>query len=704
MCNLTIPEADNPPWYVPDVTGGHPKAKMIQICEAALSARGLPEEYWERYRYELSVLSTSPAILNSYLVTYDVVGFCRDNNIPVAARGSMAGSLISWLMDITLEDPIKWALSFSRAVNPARPSIPDFDLDVSSIRRPEILEYLREKYNDNIPIAAYSHYGPKGALKKVFRMEGLREFKDINEITKLLPDGWPEGDGAPRYDPKSKRYIGTDPWWDNIPEQYRNYVGIYKGVYSTLSAHPSGIIISGKERELKYELPLQWIASSKQLVSAYDMYTLKKMGLYKLDLLGLRTIDQLDYMERLSGAKLPDDNYDDPDVLWAFRDSLLAEIFQMDGWACRHALNVIQGAQTFEDLIAVNSLARPGSKDFLPFYRTGNESLITEYPLLQEVLGPTRGLILYQEQVMEIARILADFDDAEQDDIKESIKYFNHDNWSKTIEPKFQAGAEAKGINPTNILESISKMANYTYNRAHAMTYAAIAYKMMWYKVYYPAVYYAAVYDGTEDKQRLILESHQFKVKWHPADVNNSESSTVIRNGEIYLGLSSIKGVGPAACKELIRIRPFTSVEDLTARVEKKRCNNAVITKLQDAFAFSSLGVRGKLSTFQENFGFNYRYMDHELVQKIYGMNGPGQIAGFISNLRSIIITKSGKNEGKEMCITSLLNSSGTTKCVMFPDTWNKARGKLYTGQAIIFKGEYQVSGDFIVSGGEEIE
>jgi DNA polymerase III subunit alpha len=733
MCNVHISEADNPVWYVPDITGGNPKAKMTQICEAALNDKNLSEEYWERYRYELDVLSTSPAILNSYLVTYDVVGFCTNNGIPVAARGSMAGSLISWLMDITLEDPIKWKLSFNRAVNPARPSIPDFDLDVSSARRPEIIAYLKERFSENIPISSYSHYGPRGALRKILRMEGIREFKDIDILSKSLPNAWPiryklifnEETGNYEYPPTveedlakqettvevggangqdhESEHIRPD-WLYEIPKNYWNYIAIFEGLYSSLSAHPSGILVSGEDRELEHEIPMQWIASSKQLTSAYDMYTLKKLGLYKLDVLGLKTLDQLAYMENVTGEKVPDDNYDDPRVLAGFGVGLLAEIFQMDGNACRSVIKQIHGIETFEDMIAANTLARPGSAVFTKYYRSGFESLLREYPDLQGILGPTNGLILYQEQVMDIARVLADFNDQEQDDIKEAIKYFRHEVWTRTIEPRFRKGAQAKGVDPEHILQAISRMASYTYNRAHAMTYAAIAYKMMWYKIYYPAIYYAAVYDGTEDKSKLLLESHHFKVKWHPADVNTSEANTIIREGEIYLGLSSIKGVGPAACEALAKARPFTDIDDLKARVEKKRCNSSVITKLQESFACASLGVQGRYNTFQDNFGFNYRFMDHKLVEGIYGWNSSNQIAGFVTSYRSLTIKEGKRNAGQEMCMLEVINSFGKTKCVMFPEVWKRAKGNIYNGIAIMFQGNYQVDGSFIVAHGAEIE
>lgn len=725
-CDIVIPEADKVNWYVPDITGGFPKEKIIRLCEAHLSARDFGPEYWERYHYELGVLSTSAAILNSYLVASDVIEWCAERNIPIAARGSMAGSLISFLMGITLEDPIKYNLSFSRAVNPARPSIPDFDLDVSSLHRASVLEYLSQRYAGNIPICAYTHYGPKGALRKVLRMEGLRDQINTNELCKTLPDDWPV-EAKMFWDPTIKHFNyksdlpddgkkivetgGSDgrarisnrfspKWLESIPENYIDYINIYEGLYSSMSVHPSGVLISGPERQLEHEVPLQYIASTKILASAYDMYSLKKIGLFKLDVLGLRTLDQLEFMEKVSGTRLPNDDYDEPEVLAAFGADLLAEIFQMDGYACRNVIRDIRGIESFEDIIAANTLARPGCAQFTPFYRSGFEGLIREYPPISDVLKPTNGLILYQEQVMEIARLLADFDDAEQDDVKEAIKYFQHTVWDGTITPKFKERCEAKGYNATNILSAMAKMASYTYNRAHAMTYAAIAYKMMWYKIHFPSVYYAGVFDAADDKAKLILESHFFKVKWEMPNVNTSARGTTIQGNSILLGLGSINGVGPAAFDALEAARPFTSKEDLMARVERRKCNIKVITALQNAYALSEFGDLGTPTGFQESYGFSLSFLSIEKAQELEAWqkeNPAFRLGGFVTDFRVSNIRTPGPNHGKEMCRVNIVNISGSKQAICFPDIWKKLRGTIYKGAAVIMGGSYQTNGDFIV-------
>lgn len=697
-CNIVIPEADSLSWYVPDITNGQPYQRVRSLCEYRL--KDAPTAYRQRFEYEMSVLARSPAILNSYLVAHDVIDWCVGRNIPAAARGSMAGSIVSWLLGITTEDPVRYNLKFERAVNPARPTIPDFDLDVSSSRRGEVLEYLKTRYQYNIPICAYTHYGPKGALRKILRMEGLRDQQTINGLCRELPEDWADGDFE--YSPSGKTWIGKAEWSTKLPQQYVAPVAIYQGLYSTMSVHPSGIIISGPERPPENEIPLQWIASSKTLVSAFDMYTLKKIGLFKLDVLGLRTLDQLDAMKRFSGgAEAPDGHYDEDEVLAAFSADLLAGIFQMDGYACREVIRAIRGIGHFEDIVAANTLARPGAKQFTNYYRTGLQDIMREYPELAPVLGYTNGLILYQEQVMEIAQVLADFNDAEQDDIKEAIKYFRHEEFAQTIAPLFEKRCSAKGIDATNILQRIMQFSKYTFNRAHAMTYAAIAYKMMWYKVHHPAAYYAAVFDATEDRPRLILESHFFKVEWQIADINQSDYTTTVQGNKILLGLGAIKGVGFESYKAVAAARPYTSFADFEARVTKGKCNVRTRANLRDAYALASLGEQGSPVAFQEAFSFSYNCLDGEQLKRMetWQQAEHGRAAGYVVGLWEYEV-KNGSNAGRKMAKAEIVNSQGKRKVVFWPDVWYKARGALYEGAAVALVGRQPTQGDMAIEYG----
>lgn len=697
-CSLVIPEADDVSWYVPDITGGKPEETIRSICYPILNSK--PREYTERFEYEMSVLKTSPAIMNSYLVARDVVEWCSNNNIPVAARGSMAGSIVSWLLGITLEDPVKYNLSFSRAVSPARPTIPDFDLDVSSIHRQTVLEYIAERYDETRPIGAFTHYGPKGSFRKILRQEGLRNPKEINDLCRELPDDWTDGDFA--YSPRDHKYVGTSKWTENVPAEYHDWMATYKGLFSNVSVHPSGVLLGGPERNLEHEVPMQWVASSKTMASQFDMYSLKNIGMFKLDILGLRALDQLAYMRNTANDGPPNDDYDDVDVLEAFSIGLLSEAFQMDGYAAHDAIKKINGITTFEDLVAVNALCRPGAKDFIPEYRSGSIRMISAYPELKDVLGYTNGLILYQEQVMEIGRVLAGFNDYWQDKIKESIKYFKHDTFINEIGPKFLEGClQTTGHDGQLMLDAMLKFAGYAFNRAHAMTYAALAYKMMWYKVHYPAVYYAAVFDECKDRSRLVLESHFFNVNWLPADVNQSEYETRVRGNDILLGLGAIKGVGPAAFQAIAAARPYVSLQDMESRIQKNKCNSGVRNNLINAFACNSIGEKGNYSAFNEAFGFPYTFMDPKVSFELRAWEKEASSFRVAGYLTSVIEreTKNGPNAGSKFGALTVTNPLGERKCVIWPPNWSKMKKSLYTGKAVKLYGSWAIGKDFSAEG-----
>lgn len=700
-CDISIPEVDGVHWYVPDITGGRPEDAIRDVCEVELGMREayetpVDQAYLDRYAHEMSVLQKSPPIMNSYLVAYDLIEWCRSNGIPAAARGSMAGSLISWLLGITQEDPVKFRLNFNRAVNPARPTIPDFDIDVSSSHRKEVLAYLAEKYHDSRPICAYAEYGPRGASRHVMRLRGVG-YSDNNGFSKELDESWALVD------------FSNLPTVDGVPLEAQ--IQVFEGLYANKTIHPAGVLLAGPERSLDYEVPMEWIASQKTLVSQYDMYTLKDMGLFKLDILGLNTLDRLEQMYRETGV-MPPNEYDDPDVFLAFDAGAVAEIFQMDGYAAREAIKGV-GVYNFEDIVAINALVRPGAIQFLKVYRQGEPALMAEYSDLIPVLDYTNGLIIYQEQVMQITGILADFDDAEQDDVKEAIKYFKSDVFNKELFPKFDQRVRAKGLDPTNIWNSIVQFAGYAFNRAHAVSYAGIAYRMMWYKVYHPAAYYAAVFDDCkpEDRMRLIIESANFDVEWHLADVNKSMVGTTSEGNAVYMGLSSIKGIGPATCDAIIEARDmspgtpgmlvkFETFEDFEARVNKQKCNKGKkeILEAVGAFPWAETGDADKIV---EAYGIDPDVLKPEVIKQI-SVHDSHHLGGFVVGTRPSTIKK-GNNAGKEFAYINVMSPLGEYSAIAWPDEWKKAKGLLTQGQVpVILNGRWDKK-TFVMDGGQVV-
>lgn len=660
-----IPELEKRAWHVPKVP--RPIAQLKQLCEVYFQADH-PKEYQERYERELGVLEKAPIIAQSYLIAYDLVAWCRGQGIMVAGRGSMAGSLISHILGITTEDPIRHRLLFERAVSPARPTIPDFDIDVSSRRRGEVLDYLQKKYAHSAPIVTYGHYGPRGATRSVLRALGWPNPR-VDDVCRGMGEEWEFADLSV------------------LTEDVRTVVEGMRGLYFNLSVHPAGVVLADENRPLEREVPLAWVASSQQMATQYDMYALKELGFFKLDILGLNTLDQLEHMARVSGTQSPEE-YDDPKVYEVFRRGDTSEIFQLDGWAARRVLKRIP-INSFEDIVAVNALKLPGAAGFVDMYREGTTELTDFYPEIEPILAATRGIVLYQEQVMEICCVLAGFDDAEQDDIKEAIKYFHPEVFSK-MEERFQQGCPR---DHNLIWQAIKGFSGYAFNRAHAVTYAALAYKMAWYKRYHPQAFYAAVFDECDDIPRLLLESYHYGVRWRAADVNTSEYKTILRDGEICLGLGKIRGLGPATAMAIMARRPIKSMEDLAAKQEGSRAlSEKQRMMLQQTGTLTSIGINGDKKIMDELYDFNTNLLSQELVEKANDVH-KSSISGWLVDMSQREIVKPGYNKGRYMGYVTLGNTKGTFRAIMFPDLWSQFCKEVHGGPALELRGRNSAGG-----------
>jgi DNA polymerase-3 subunit alpha len=586
-CKVKIPEVDKVKWSVPIVALNPEMVAMTMIGDIS----GMGEEYQTRLQREMNVLSAAPHILQSYLVAADIMTWCREKDLPAFCRGSMAGSIVSWLLHITHDDPILHNLKFERAVNPARPTIPDFDIDVSSERRGEVLEYILAKYPESQPICSYSHYGPRGATKIVLRGMGT-SFAEANKLTKRIPEEW------------------DSDYEQLLPENVRPVVKTFQGVLGNVSIHPAGIVLGEKDRPLAREVPKTWVPSSKQFGSQFDMYSLKSMGLFKLDILGLKTLDQLKRMADIAG-KMPPAEYDDPKVLDIFKRGLLSEVFQFDGWAVRNVLHDI-GVDSFEDLVAANALARPGANLGVASYQYGDNALLISYPQLESVLGYSRGAFLYQEQAMEATRILAGFDDGLQDDVKEATKYFRAEVFEK-LEPVFMEGCAKNGVEGHLVWDAIKRFSGYAFPRAHSVSYAGMAYRMAWYKAYFPQAFYTACFDDCDSRTRCLLESLALGVGWRMPTMNEMTFACRFDGSDVVLGLSAIKGMGERSAEAVSKAIPSDNVEDFLSKLNKSKCNK------KNQAALADVGITGELveDRFLELLGFSHYLLDSSAAKSI---------------------------------------------------------------------------------------
>jgi len=675
-CELRIPEVDTPSWYVP---------ALKQDSEAEIRRRcSVPEGYEAQFEYEIGVLRTSPPIMNSYLVAADLIDWCRAQGIPAAGRGSMAGSLVSWLLGITTEDPVLHRLKFERAVNPARLSIPDFDIDVSSRRRKEVLAYLAQRYSQSAAIASYSEHGPKGATRMIMRALN-HTMAEIGEVTRQLGDQHATVSGI-HEDDLDGRLSDAAPWETElapVPEALRDIVRGYLGLYGNMTVHPAGVLIAGEDRPLDGMVPMAWVASSKQAVTQYDMHTLKKLGMFKLDVLGLSTLDALAYLREATGVEAPT-TYDDADVFKAFSAGFTSQIFQMDGFAARATIKRL-GIRSFEDLVAVNALVRPGAAQFIDAYKSGESRLITQYPTLAKVLGVSRGLILYDEQVMEACAVLAGFDDLQQDDIRQAVKHFQPEVFA-ALEPQFLAGCTERGHDGANAWQALKAFAGYAFPRAHAVTYAALAYKMQWYKVRYPEQFYAATFDDCADRSRLMLESQVFEVRWCLPDVNRSEHATRWNAEDgVVLGLGTIKGIGEKVAEAVSAEKPYTDTEDLKGRVARKQCNVRHIALLS---AVGAIGDAACPAQLPELLGFNPAILSKDVLAAINIVERT-RLGGFIIERKERTTKK-----GDLMGFLTLVNGYGEHKAIIFPKLWSRFR-KAAEMMPVLINGEWIKGGEF---------
>ena len=602
LCDLEIPEVDRRMWHVPAVVDDPCDTIGNMLRDWVESA---PKEYQKRYEREMSVLGTAPHIAQSYLLTHEIVEWCRKENIPVTSRGSMAGSLISWLLGITAEDPIKYKLLFERAVNPARLTIPDFDLDVSSRQRGKVLAHIKQRYQGR-QIVTFSTYGPRGAARFVMTCKGMSE-EQKRQASKRLPEKW-DGDW---YKP-AESVIGKEA--AKRLEQWNGLIG-------NQGRHAAGIVLTDTQRPLEYEVPLMRIAdkASKDVhyVTHFDMYSLKELGLFKLDILGVETLDSLQAIEAGAGTIVPNE-YDDKAVYESFSHGLVCGLFQMKGTAARFVINQLKEVQDFNDVVAINAMVRPGAYGAVKAYKDGSAELLRAYPDLRDILEPTRGLVIYQEQVMEICKRCAGFDDIEQDTVKEAIKHFEGDTLDR-LEAQFLAGCKANGIRGEGLWRAVRAGAGYNFNRAHAVIYAGLAYRMMWYKEHYPSHYYAAVFDTLKNKgDRLwaILESANWAMEWLIPDINDSWYRTRVRSdGRIRIGIGNISGIGYGAYKALKAVRPIKDAEDLRNRVERKSCNIGAIRALAAAGAFPGTAI--KPAAFEQALDFPIELLEEGFLSKV---------------------------------------------------------------------------------------
>ncbi|MGB9186026.1 MAG: DNA polymerase III subunit alpha, partial [Solirubrobacteraceae bacterium] len=550
----------------------------------------------------------------------DFVKYAKDSGIAVGpGRGSAAGSIIAYCLQITDVDPLRYDLLFERFLNPERVSMPDIDIDFSVRGRERVIRYVTEKYGKEsvAQIVTFGKMFPRAATRDAARVLG-HDYGAGDRLAKLIPD--PIMGRAPSFEEclKPGQPLRMEVDRDGTAKQIVEVAQGLEGIVRNSSIHAAAVVIA--DRPLTDIVPLQ-IADAGvdedgerifRTVTQFSMKPVEQLGLLKMDFLGLRNLDviedALDIIERSSGERpnmtaLPLDDAKTYEMM-ARGDSV--GVFQFESEGMRETLKKLRPSE-FEELIALNALYRPGPMEQIPSYTRGKhnpETVSYADERLRAILEPTNGVIVYQEQAMEISKSIAGFSGAKADDLRKAIGKKNRAAMAK-LKPEFVAGCRASGTSETVtewLWTANERSADYSFNKSHSACYALIAYRTAWLKANYPAEFMAALISSvmdTKDKVPFfVAQAEQMGISILPPDVNLSDHEFVVVDGNIRFGLDAVKGVGYQAVEAIKRAReekgPFTSLFDFCERIDNRAVNKKSIEALIKCGAFGSTGAPRK--------------------------------------------------------------------------------------------------------------
>jgi DNA polymerase-3 subunit alpha len=606
--NFPVPEGKNLAGYFAEVAraGLERRLKAAAPLFAARKKKHEPQEYHDRLQTEIDIIM-SMGFPGYFLVVWDFIKYAKDNGIPVGpGRGSGAGSLVAYSMGITDVDPLDYDLLFERFLNPERISMPDIDIDFCMNRRGEVIEYVRRKYGaDKVAqIITFGTMAAKSVVRDVGRVLGL-PYTLVDKVAKTIPVG-PDVTlpMAAKESPALIEAMKNDHEVARIIEIGSRLEGLSRHA----GMHAAGVVIT-PEPVTNY-VPL-YRTNRDEIVTQYDMRIVEKMGLLKMDFLGLRTLtvidDAIKSAKAVEGVTIDIENLplDDPEVFRLFQEGRTKGVFQFESGGMVDVLRKSRPTQ-FEDLAALNALYRPGALDagMVDVYvkvKTGAQKPRYLVPLMKELLEETYGVIVYQEQVMQIAQRVAGYTLGQADLLRKAMG--KKDAAVMAAERgKFVDGAAANGYDKkkaNEIFDYIEPFARYGFNKSHSVAYALVAYQTAWLKVHYPRHFMAALMtsemDRTDFVVKFIHEASQMGIRILPPDINESNYAFTVVGPNIRFGLGAVKGVGESAIESILEARQkkgrFTSLLDFCEAVDLRACNKKVIEALIKSGSFDFLGV-----------------------------------------------------------------------------------------------------------------
>jgi len=564
-------------------------------------------EYQERLDLEIRTIQQMK-FSSYFLIVWDFIRFARSRGIPVGpGRGSAAGSLVSYAMGITDIDPLQYGLLFERFLNPERISLPDIDIDFCTYRRGEVIQYVTEKYGrDHVAqIITFGTLGARAGIKDVGRALDM-SYAEVDRITKLVPNVLNITlDEALRLEPALAEAAAKDPRIAEVIETARRLEGLARNA----SVHAAGVVISPVP--LKELVPL-YKTNKDEIVTQFDMQGLEQLGLLKMDFLGLTTLSLIHEALRLieihRGEKLVLEELplDDAKTFEIFSRGLTSGVFQFESAGMRDLLRRAQPSR-FEDLIALNALYRPGPiqggmmDDFIE-RKHGRRPVVYELPELKDILEETYGVIVYQEQVMQIAHKLAGYTLGEADILRRAMGKKKPEEMAAQRE-RFIRGAVARGYprrKVEKLFDLMEQFAGYGFNKSHSAAYAYLAYITAYLKAHYPVYFMAALLTSEAGNSaklvRYINECREMGIRVLPPDVNTSEWSFTPDGDAIRFGLGAIKNLGHNSVEAILAARRevgrFRSLYHFCERVDLSALNRRVLENLIKAGAMDSLGGR----------------------------------------------------------------------------------------------------------------
>lgn len=726
---------------------------LKDLCREGLKNRvpSAGEEYFKRLNYELSVIHDM-GFDDYFLIVWDVMDYARRKKIlPGAGRGSAAGSLVAYALNITHVDPIRYALLFERFLNKARYTLPDIDLDFPDDRRDEVLHYVQHKYGEDhvAQIITFGTLAAKMSLRDTARVFGLTTQEAgrwsaaiPNQLGINLKESFRKSSGLQKLieeSPRNKLLFETALKIEGSPRH--------------ISTHAAGVVIS--DRSLVDLIPLQY-REGELLLTQYPMGNVEEIGLLKMDFLGLKNLTILNNAIQLAEeqAHLSIDIFalptDDQETMNLFKRADTNGIFQFESAGIRNVLRRL-GPENIEDLVAVNALYRPGPMEQIEAFinrKKGKEAIVYPHPNLEPILKVTYGIMVYQEQVMQVASKLAGFTLGEADILRRAIGK----KYKETIDQErdhFITGALENGYDQSTaiqVYDYIERFANYGFNRSHSVAYSFIAYQMAYMKTHYPVAFFAALLNSINphsDKMNdYILDIKKHHIETLHPDINESIWNFSVQSGKIQFGLGSIKGLRRDFIQAILKERkasgPYQHFVQFLRRLPEKWLKSELIEPLIFSGVFDSFGYNratlcqslpGMLTSIaysgnniglfqvlepkyilseelspiqlaekeEEYLGFSLRGHPIDAYDYLYAQEGlkyiseleasrPEQTMGLLKEIKRIQTKK-----GDAMAFLTVTDSSGVLSVTVFPELYRRYLKILKEGRLLVLNGKLDV-------------